>query len=382
MKEMYNYFSMLKDPRDARGLRHELGNIIVMSIYAVLCGYTDAENMAYFMKLQEAYFKSLLDLHYGVPSADTLLRVFALIDPEEFMEAFYSWIRDVLNSFSVRKEKEIQRIAIDGKAVRAASERQGSIPYIISAYLGNYGLSIGQLKVGEKTNEIIEIPKLLKKLDIEHCVITIDAIGCQKQIVKQIIEQKGHYCLAVKANQQILYDEIREYFSYAEKEEPKNLSFYRTEEKDHGRIEIRNYTTSADVDFLTGKKDWKNLKRIGKVENIREIGGKKSKDIRYYILDEDYSAQELSEVVRGHWEIENCLHWVLDVHFKEDFCKIKVAKAMENLALIRKICYNLIKLDKKFDRKKKMTYKKMSMLYQYDLQNIESLVIDGISQRI
>ena len=135
MMEMYQYFSVLKDPRDVRGLRHELGNIIVMSIYAVLCGYTDAENMAYFMKLQESYFKNLLDLRYGVPSADTLLRVFALIDPDDFMEAFYTWIRDVLNSFSAGKDKEIQRIAIDGKAVRAAADQQGNIPYIISAQI-------------------------------------------------------------------------------------------------------------------------------------------------------------------------------------------------------------------------------------------------------
>ena len=196
------------------------------------------------------------------------------------------------------------------------------------------------------------------------------------------MEQKGHYCLAVKANQRILHDEIQEYFDYAEKEEPERLSIYRTEEKDHGRIEIRKYTTSADIDFLTGKKEWKNLKRIGKVESIRETGGKKRVDIRYYILDEDSSAQEMSAVVRGHWEIENSLHWVLDVHFKEDFCRIKKGKAMENIALLRKICYNLIKLDKKFDRKKKMTYKKMSMLYQYDLQNIENLIINQISQTI
>ena len=149
-----------------------------------------------------------------------------------------------------------------------------------------------------------------------------------------------------------------------------------------GMTIFRKYTTSADIDFLTRKKEWKNLKRIGKVESIREIEGKKSIDIRYYILDKDSSAQEMSAVVRGHWEIENSLHWVLDVHFKEDFCKIKKAKAMENIALLRKICYNLIKLDKKFDRKKKMTYKKMSMFYQCDLQNIENLVINEISQII
>ena len=382
MMKMYEYFSVLEDPRDTRGLRHELGKIIVMSIYAVLCGCTDAENMGYFMKLQESYFTKLLDLKYGVPSADTLLRVFALIEPENFMKAFYEWIRDVLNSFSSTKDNDVRRIAIDGKAVRAASEKRGNIPYIISAYLGNYGISIGQMKIVDKTNEITEIPNLLKKLDIENCIITIDAIGCQKQIARQIVEQKGHYCLAVKGNQKNLHNEIQEYFDYAEQEEPEKLSRYRTEEKDHGRIEIRKYETSADIDFLSGKKDWKNLKRIGKVESIRETDGKKSRDVRYYILDKDYSAQEMSAVVRGHWEIENNLHWVLDVHFKEDFCKIKQKKAMENIALLRKICYNLIKLDNKFDRKKKMTYKKMSMMYQYDLRNIENLVVNGIGRTI
>lgn len=382
MMEMYKYFSVMKDPRDTRGLRHELGNIIVMSIYAVLCGLTDAEHMAYFMKLQETYFTKLLDLKYGVPSADTLLRVFALLEPEEFIEAFYTWIRDVLNSFSQMPEPEEKRIAIDGKAVRAAAEKGGSIPYIISAYLENYGISIGQLKVGEKTNEITAIPKLLKKLNIENCVITIDAIGCQKGIAKQIVEQKGHYCLAVKTNQKILYDEIREYFTYAEKEEREKLSFYQTEEKDHGRIEIRKYVTSADTGFLSRKKEWKNLCRIGKVESIREINGNRSSEVRYYIMDEDSSAQEMSGVVRGHWEIENKLHWVLDVHFKEDFCKTKEKKAMENMALLRKICYNLMKLDTKFDGKKKMTYKKMSMLYMYDMSNIEQLVLKRISNTI
>lgn len=215
MMEMKTYFSDLTDSRDNRGLRYDLGNIIVMSIYAVLCGYTDAENMAFFMKLQEPYFEKMLDLKYGVPSADTLLRVFAILEPEKFMELFYHWIGDVLSTLQKSYTTEPQRIAVDTKAVRAAAVNGGNIPYIISAYLENYGLSIGQLKVGKKTNEIKEIPKLLKKLDISDCVITIDAIGCQKQIAKQIVEQKGHYCLAVKTNQAILYEEIKDYFSYA-----------------------------------------------------------------------------------------------------------------------------------------------------------------------
>lgn len=156
---------------------------------------------------------------------------------------------------SKKETTESQRITIDGKAIRAAVTNGRSIPYIISVYLENYGLSIGQLKVGEKTNEIKEIPKLLKKLDISNCTITIDAIGCQKEIAKQIIEQKGHYCLAVKTNQPVLYEEIKDYFSYAEKEEPETLSIYQTIEKNHGRIEKRNYVITEEIAYLTGKEN-------------------------------------------------------------------------------------------------------------------------------
>lgn len=382
MLEMKMYFSDLVDSRDNRGLRHTLVDIVVMSIYAVLCGYTDAENMAFFMKLQEPYFSKMLDLKYGVPSADTLLRVFAIIEPEKFMQMFYQWIRDVLSAIQKNNESELQHIAIDGKAVRAAAVKGGNIPYIISAYLENYGLSIGQLKVGEKTNEIKEIPKLLKELEITDCVITIDAIGCQKQIAKQIIDQKGHYCLAVKTNQAILYEEIKEYFSYAEKEEAKKLSTYETLEKNHGRIEKRKYWISSDIGYLTGKEKWKNLKTIGKVESIREMDEKRSFETRYYILDQEMTAEEMSRIVRGHWGIENNLHWVLDVHFREDACKIKAEKAMQNLSLIRKICYNLMKLDKRFDKKKKMTYKKMSMLYTYHLEYVQELIFEKIVENI
>lgn len=280
----------------------------------------------------------------------------------------------MLSTIQKNNELEPKRIAIDGKAVRAAAAKGGSIPYIISAYLENYGLSIGQLKVGEKTNEIKEIPKLLKELDIADYVITIDAIGCQKQIAKQIVEQKGHYCLAVKTNQAILYEEIKDYFSYAKKEEPEKISTYQTIEKNHGRIEKRKYLISPEIDYLTGKENWKSLRSIGKVESIREINGKRSQETRYYIMDQEMTSEEMSHIVRGHWEIENNLHWVLDVHFREDSCKIKEEKAMQNLSLIRKICYNLMKLDKRFDKKRKMTYKKMSMLYTYHLEYVEELI--------
>ena len=165
---------------------------------------------------------------------------------------------------------------------------------------------------------------------------------------------------------------------YAEKEEPEQISVYQKFEKNHGRIEKRKYLVSSDVEYLTGLENWKNLKSIGKVESTREVNGKRSTENRYYILDQNMSSEEMSHIVRGHWEIENNLHWVLDVHFREDACKVKAEKAMQNLALIRKICYNLMKLDKRFDKKKKMTYKKMSMLYHCNLEYIDELIFERI----
>ncbi|MRM88975.1 ISAs1 family transposase [Faecalicatena contorta] len=195
-------------------------------------------------------------------------------------------------------------------------------------------------------------------------------------------EQKGHYCLAVKTNQAILYEEIKDYFSYTEKEEPERLSTYQTIEKNHGRIKKRKYQISPEIEYLTGKENWKGLKAIGKVESIREVNGEKSLETRYYILDQEMTSEEMSHIVRGHWEMENNLHWVLDVHFREDACKTKEEKAMQNLSLIRKICYNLMKLDKRFDKKKKMTYKKMSMLYTCHLEYVQELIFQKIAENI
>lgn len=201
-----------------------------MSIYAVLCGYTDAENMAFFMKLQEPYFSKMLDLKLEIWSSFCGYCTSCVCNYRigEVHADVLSMDPGCTGNHSKNNGHDPQHIAIDGKAVRAAAVKGRHIPYIISAYSKNYGLSIGQLKVGEKTNEI---PKLLKKLDITNCVITIDAIGCQKQIAKQIIDQKGHYCLAVKTNQAILYEEIKDYFSYAEKEESEKLTTYETIEK-------------------------------------------------------------------------------------------------------------------------------------------------------
>ena len=376
MKNLIMYFNELEDFRDPRGLRHELTDIIVMTIYGVLCGYDDAENIAFFLELNQAYFEDLLYIEYGTPSADTLLRVFALINPEKFMQIFSRWTSDVVKQ-KITTPNSMQVVPIDGKAIKSATDKinGGNIPYVVSAFLSDLGISIGQVKVDDKSNEITAIPELLDLIDISNCIITIDAIGCQKNILDKIVEKEAHYCVAVKSNQNTLYTEIDEYFKFAleNKIERKNLLSSKQFDKGHGRIERREAYLCSDISFISNKNKWKNLAMIGMTRNFREMNGNLSIQDKYYILDTKISSQEFLEITRKHWSIENNLHWILDVHFREDFCKAKQGHAIHNLSLLRKICYNLVKLDNSFG---KISFKKKLILYNHDLNNLKSLIFE------
>lgn len=370
------YLKELEDPRDNRGLKHELTNIIVMSIYGILCGNADCESIAYFLELRKEYFTKLLKLENGVPSADTLLRVFSMINPDKFMEIFTKWVKDIVKQ-KASKIEGMKVIPIDGKAVKAATEKikGGNIPYIVSAFMSDLGISIGQVKVDTKSNEIKAIPELLELIDIKGCVITIDAIGTQTQIVDKIIKKEGHYCLAVKGNQKELYREIKEYFDYllADKYESRKLEKYVEQDKGHGRIEKRESYVVTEIKMLSASKRWKNIKSIGMTKNYREIGGEKTVQEKYYISDLELSAEELGKITRKHWSIENKLHWVLDMYFKEDLSTNRKENAIHNFGMIRKICYNLVKLD---DSVKRKEINKRMMYYNYDLDNLKRLIFE------
>lgn len=376
MNNLIMYFNELEDPRDARGLKHELTNIIVMSIYGILCGYNDCENIAYFLDLNREYFIKLLNLNenYGVPSADTLLRVFSLISPQKFMEIFSKWVKEIIKSTSTNNVK-YSTIPIDGQAVKGATDKKnnGSIPYIVSAYLNDLGISIGQVKVDDKTNEITAIPELLDLIDIENSIITIDAIGTQTKIVEKIIDKKGHYCLNVKENQKSLYTNIKEYFDYAihDQKELENIFQFSSTEKSRNRIERRESYITSNIDFIYDKDKWKSLKMIGMTRNYREINGELSIQDKYYILDLELSAEEFGKVTRKHWSIENKLHWILDVHFREDFNHSKLKNSIHNFSLLRKICYNLIKLDTSIGNR---PINKKIMYYNHNLDNLKRLI--------
>ena len=372
--EILNFFENLEDTRKNKGKMYKLNDVIIMSIFAILSGCKDATEIEYFLDLRKEYFTQLLDLKHGTPSHDTISHIFRIIKPDKFIELFIEWVQEIVVQKNIG---DIRTVAIDGKAIKSATDKinNGNVPYIVSAFATDLKISIGQVKVDDKTNEIKAVPKLLDLIDIKGCVVTMDAMGTQKEIVKKIVkEKKGHYCLALKKNQGTLHWDVDEYFKFAleDKKTRKKLKAAKNFNKEHGRIEERKCYVSNDVEFIQDLKDWKNLKSIIMVENYRETGDDETRVKRYYISDLELSAEEFLKIIREHWEIENSLHWVLDVHFREDLSLSKKDNVIINFSTVRKFCYNLTKFDEKLEH---LTVKRRLANYQYDIKNIENLVI-------
>lgn len=374
MKTLFNHFEVLEDPRDIRGKKHELINILIMSIYGILCGYTDFENMADFLEVHEDYFTNLLDLKNGTPSHDTLSRVFAIIDSKKFMSLFVEWIKDIIQKNGIH-------LSIDGKAVKSAKDaiNGGNTPYIVSAFLSDIGISVGQVKVDDKTNEITAIPELIKLLDIEGKIITIDAIGTQEDICNLITskEKKGNYILKVKDNQKDLKDDIKTYFDLAIKREDTDIIVWDTDyEKDHGRIEKRVYYLSYETSCISNQEKWKSVKAIGRIDVHRIENDKEKVTKHLYILSDKYDIHTFMKITRQHWNIECGLHWRLDVILDEDHSRSHIGNSINNLSLVRKIVFNLAKLDNSMGDK--LTLKKKMTRYMSNFKNIENLIFNVI----
>lgn len=372
MKSLFHHFDLIEDPRDIRGKKHKLVNILIMSIYGVLCGFTDFVNMTDFLELNEEYFQNLLDLENGIPSHDTFSRVFSLINPNTFMNMFISWIKEIVGQKGLH-------IAIDGKAIKSARDKinNGNTPYILSGFLCDIGLSLGQLKVDNKSNEITAIPDLLDLIDIKGKMITMDAIGTQEEIANKIVyEKKSSYILKVKDNQKELKDDIKTYFDLGIKREDPDIAIYETDyEKNHGRIEKRTYYLSYDLDCISNKEKWKSIKAIGRIDVYREEKGVSTTTKNYYILSQQFSLDRFIQVTREHWNIECSLHWRLDVILDEDHSTSKKDNSIDNLAIIRKIVFNLARLDTSMGN---LTLKKKMTRYLFDFHNIENLIFNVI----
>lgn len=372
MKTLLNHFEVLEDPRDIRGKKHELKNILLLTIYGTLCGYTDFVNMVDFLMLHEDYFSDLLDLKYGIPSHDTFSRVFSIINPNEFMNLFINWIKEITNQKGLH-------VAIDGKAIKSARDKvnNGNIPYILSGFLCDVGISIGQIKVDDKSNEITAIPNLLDLIDIKGKIITIDAIGTQEEIANKIVyEKKAAYILKVKDNQKDLKDDIKTYFDLELKRDSTEIDILETSfEKNHGRIEKRTYYISYNTECIHNKEKWKSVKAIGRMDVYREEHGKITTTKNYYILSQQFPTETFKNITREHWNIECSLHWRLDVILDEDHSTNKKDNSIDNLAIVRKIVFNLARLDSSMGN---LTLKKKLTRYSFDFKNIENLLFNVI----
>lgn len=369
---LFERFEVLEDPRDTRGKKYKLIDILIMTIYGLLCGLKDYTNIADFMKLKEDYFTKLLGLENGTPSHDCLSDVVGAIDSKKFMEIFIEWTKEIV------KNKTGKHISIDGNAIKSATDKinNGNIPYIVSAFIGEIGLSIGQVKVEDKTNEITAIPDLLDLLELKGSIITIDAIGTRETIINKIIEKKAHYVLKVKDNQRELKKQIKNHFdSYNNLYGNKEIIHQKSIEKNHGRIEEREYFLTYNVSSIKDKKKWESVKAIAYVKVSRTEKDETTITKHYYIIDHKIDIKTLIESIRDHWSIECGLHWRLDVIFDEDHSRNRVNNSINNLSIIRKIVFHLASLDNSFG---KVPLQRKLTRYMLDFSHIEKLIFEVI----
>ena len=335
-----DHFTELTDPR-RREVTYPLVNIVVIAVCSVNCGADDFVAIAKFGRTKRDWFAKFLDLSAGIPSHDRFNAVLAMIKPAEFEKCLLSWIT------ALHEITDGQIVPIDGKTLRrsfdAASSK--SAIHMVSAWASANHISLGQVVVDAKSNEITAIPKLLEMLEISGSLVTIDAMGCQTEIAKKIIEQKADYCLAAKGNQPTLYNGEVEFFHdhLADDFARTRARRHHTEEKGHGREEVRDYIICPVPDDLPDRARWPGLRAIGIAMSNVWRDGKECYESRYYILSEYVSAKRFAEASRSHWGIENSLHWQLDVTFREDECRIRKGHADANFSILRRTALSLLK---------------------------------------
>lgn len=336
-----DYFKDIKDPRIERKKLYPINEILLITISGLICGAEGWKDLELFAKQKIDFLKSLLPFKNGIPTDDTFRRFFRALEPEQFKICFVNWIK------TLQKEHP-KFVSIDGKTIRRSHDgKSQKALHMVSAWCAEQGIVLGQIKTEEKSNEITAIPELLELLSIEKSTITIDAMGCQKKIAKQIIKKNANYILAVKENQKALYDEISNFFTRhkALKYQGRGYDFSQYEETDkgHGRIEIRKCITMDKISWMYEKDKWEGIQSIIMIESQRIIGDKRATESRYYISSLPAEASEIALAIRSHWSIENSLHWVLDVSFNEDQCRIRKGNAPENIAIVRHIALNMLK---------------------------------------
>jgi len=335
------YFSVLEDPR-RYNRRHKLLDIVVIAICAAICGAEGWEDIELFGEAKEEWLRGFLELPHGAPSDDTYRRVFAALDAEEFQDCFMDWIG------AVEELTQGQVIAVDGKTLRRSHDRSKGKKALqmVSAWASANGVVLGQRKVDGESNEITAVPELLNALEIAGCIVTLDAIHCQTETVETIVDKGAEYVLPVKENQPRLLEALQGLFDNPAEMHWVECDYHRTENRGHGRVEIRECWSTSDPEYLNyiaTLAQWRGLQSIAMVRAERQLGDDTTVARRYFISSLKSESKQLLHAVRTHWEVENKLHWVLDIAFREDDCRIRKGNGAENFAVLRHIALNLLR---------------------------------------
>lgn len=363
---LLRWFGDLEDPRPGHNVMHRLSSMLAIAILAVLCGADSWVDVATFGRCKFEWLRTFLPLPHGIPSHDTFGRVFGRLDPVQFEKGFMNWTAALAQS-------NVRLIAVDGKTLRHSfdrADRKAAI-HMISAWSQANQLVLGQLATAAKSNEITAIPKLLELLDLRGAVVTTDAMGCQKAIAEQIVDQGGDYLLQVKDNHPTLHADLKLLFAEGMRQDCLGIGHEYTEDVDagHGRVETRRLWTTEQVDWYAEASQWKGLARFICVEAVRQVEGKRSVARRYYLSSRRHATPELLlRIIRGHWGVENGLHWCLDVSFNEDSSRIRKGHAAENFSRLRRLALNLLRKDKTFNVGLKTKAKACSWDHQYLLK--------------
>ena len=362
--KLLTFARSIKDFRLDRKKLHPVENIVFITILALICNAQDWEEVQDFGNARKEFFAKHLNLENGIPSHDTFNRFFSIYDPKSFQKIFVDWLSSLMNFTE-------KHIAIDGKSCRGSRSKSGEMLHLLHAYLTDDCSFLGQEKTTEKSNEITAIPILLETLDLKDALISIDAIGCQKEIATQIVEKEADYLLAVKQNQKTLYQDIESAFLVYKKEEKSEII---SEEINGSRVEKRSCKTMTDMTHITKAEDWKNLKTIVKIETetYHKSKNKTTQDTRYYISSQINTAEKFLQYTRNHWIIENKLHWSLDVIFKEDQSRKRNNNVTENFSIVLKLVLKL--LQEKQLKNKKISIKRMRKMAAWNLDYLVELL--------
>lgn len=340
----FHHFEALEDPRIDRCKRHQLSDILFLAVCAMLSGANDFVAMEKFGHAKRAWLEKFLALPNGIPSHDTIGRVFALVDAEHFIQCFLHWVQ------TIHEVSAGQIIGLDGKTVRASLDRaQGKNPlHVVSAWASENRVVLGEVMVDEKSNEITAIPKLLEMLELQGAIVTIDAMGCQKEIAAKVRERGADYVLTVKGNQEHLEEDILTYFTALDEGTKHNRRRSRTtlRTRGHGRVETRWYDAVPVPRTLRHRDEWKDLRSLCRVTRAWTERGEEKSEVRYFISSLAADTKVLAKAILGHWGIENGLHWVLDMYFAEDRSRARTEHAAANLAVLRRWIVTLLRQDK------------------------------------